>query len=151
MVTANNLVLIWRFDSPWDAYLAAGRLDVDGITSFVVHPYHIWAKWPLSFALGCVKVQVHRNEEADALRVMRDHVAGNYQELLADEFPETYRSNCEQCGSHKIKKKFLSGDVLLLVFLFMFGCIFPIVRHGHSCLDCEHSWQEYFPFNSPIL
>jgi hypothetical protein len=136
-----SLVDVDRYESPWEAYLAAGRLEVEGLSSVVVHPYHIWAYWPLALALGWVRVQVEDRESALAREIARKHRAGHYQSLLSEQFPADWRSVCPRCGGNDIRKRALWCEVLLCIALVMVPAIFPVRRSRHQCRTCHYRWK----------
>ena len=43
-----EFIEIERFESPWEAYIAAGRLEVEGIPAYILHDNHIGSN------LGCL-------------------------------------------------------------------------------------------------
>jgi hypothetical protein len=141
MLTSNGLAVVDFFETPWEAYLAAGRLEAEGIVSFVIHPYHIWAKWPLTLALGYVKIQVPEADKERAGEILRKHKAGDYEELLAEEFPDTHKTLCPCCHSVNFERSFIAGDIALNMTLFLFGVIFPLKRDRFTCRDCGWVWR----------
>ena len=73
---------IASFINPLEAYIAKGRLEVEGIPSLIAHEHHVWVDWPYSQALGGVKLQVHKNLEQDALPIIHSYFLGEYEAAL---------------------------------------------------------------------
>ncbi len=136
-----KLVEIDRYESPWEAHIAAGRLEAEGIDPFVAHQYHIWAYWPLSLALGWVKIHVWEAEEEEARKLLEYHRTGYFQDLLLDWFPELDEEVCPECRGREIVKTLPVRERVLCMLLFPFDAIYPIRRSVFACANCSHVWN----------
>jgi hypothetical protein len=138
----SKLVTIASFINPWDAYLAKGRLEDEGIPALIVDEYHVWANWIYAQALGGVKVQVAEENMTAANSILNSLERGRYAEELRSEFPDLDANNCPECGSDKYKSRMPAGFLLLAVMsLGIFSIIFPLRRDSHQCLRCGHKWK----------
>lgn len=136
----------WRtiasFTSPWDAHIAKGRLEVEGIPVFIAHEHHVWAGWIYSQALGGVKLQVPMSRMAEAERIVAEHLAGAFEQYLPDEpAPETTNA-CPRCGSARVRNRIPWPILLALILsLGILSIIWPPRREDHACADCGFEWQ----------
>lgn len=137
-----TLVTIEVFTNPVEAHLAKGRLEAEGIPAWIAHEHHIWANWSLSQALGGVKVQVQAEQEAQGRTILQQHLAGEYEASLQQEFPDTEPEGCPHCGSKAIQHSIPPAMLLLLILtLGVVGVIFPVRKARHRCHGCGHRWH----------
>ena len=78
------LITIATFTNPLEAHIVRGRLQAEGIETYVAHEHHIWANWFLSTALGGVKLQVRPEDAQQAGEILRQEQAGDFDTLVAD-------------------------------------------------------------------
>ena len=136
------LKTIATFTSPWEAHIAKGRLEAEGIPAFIAHEHHIWANWIYSQALGGVKVQVPEVHALEAARVMREHLSGAFESDLSVEAVVESIDTCPNCGSQRVRSRYAWHLILLLVLtLGLFLIIWPPRREIHRCLECGHHWR----------
>ena len=78
-----------------------GRLQAEGIETYVAHEHHIWANWFLSTALGGVKLQVRPEDAQQAQEILRQEQDGDYEMLVAeaDTASAEPRPACPVCRS----------------------------------------------------
>src|SRR5688572_4403061 len=105
----SKLITIASFINPWEAYLAKGRLEDEGIPALIVDEYHVWANWIYAQALGGVKIQVFEENAAAANGILGSVEHGRYAEELQSEYPDLDANNCPQCGSDKFKSRLPIG------------------------------------------
>lgn len=74
------LITVATFTSPWEAHIAKGRLEAEGITVYIADEHHIWVNWFYSQALGGVKLQVSDLDVPDAARVLSELSAGAFDD-----------------------------------------------------------------------
>lgn len=137
-----TLETIAVFTHPWEAHIARGRLEAEGIDAYVIHENHIWAAWVLSNALGGVKLQVATEDVPRAREVLAAHLHGDYeQELQAQEETDT-TDVCPDCGARDFDSRF-SWQLLLLIVvtLGLFWVIFPARRDLRVCRVCGRRWK----------
>ena len=137
----SKFVTVDVFTSPWEAHIAKGRLESEGIPVFVAHENHIWANWMSSHALGGVKLQIVSGNVQKAREVLHSLKEGEYEEALRQEFPDIDENVCPKCGSQEFKSQFAIRVIVLIVLIFgLFGIIFPPRRGRHICLKCGEKW-----------
>ena len=137
-----KLVTVGIFTGPIDAHLAKGRLEAEGIPTFIAHEHHIWANWALSHALGGVKLQVVSENAVQAQAILKEHVEGKYEIALKEEFPDITGNSCPRCGSKEFKSAIPFGLLDLVVLtLGLISIIFPVRREKHTCLKCGNKWN----------
>ena len=98
------LVTVAAFREPWEAHMFCARLQAEGIPALIAHENHSWNNWPISNALGGVKVQVPAAELEAAPAVERACRDGDYYNMIADasvDEPDGFK--CPNCGSHEIR------------------------------------------------
>lgn len=123
------------FRDPWEAYLFRMRLEAEGFVAFVVQPYHISANWPLSTALGGVKVQV-LDEDADGARaVLARCRSGLFQAELQEEFGNLDDPRCPNCGAQDYSQRRPTREILFTLAL-MFFLPIPAVGWRRRCRVC---------------
>ena len=133
-----SLVTVRTFTSPWDAYIVKGRLESEGITVFIANEHHIWVNWPLSNALGGVKLQVPNNQVEQAEQVIDLHMDGVYTETLEENNDE--QNVCPNCGSNEFTSRLPLAKLLLVLLTLGIAIIFPIRANKHKCLNCQQRW-----------
>lgn len=138
----NELVTVAVYRDPWDAHIARGRLHAEDMLAFVIHENHIWMQWPISQAIGGVKLQVPARMCAEAVRILTALEAGEYADLLEDYEPVFGTGPCPRCKSMDLKPIFSIGDWLSLVLLWLIlTIIFPAHRHWNFCRNCSYVWD----------
>jgi len=137
----STFLTIATFTGPLEAYIAKGRLESEGITTFIIHKHHIWAEWWLSNALGGIKLQVFQKDGDNAQQIMQSHFDGEYEELLKQNFTDLQSNTCPECKStnfiSSLSQKRLFIEILALGLL---ATIFPFQRNQHTCQNCSHRW-----------
>ena len=105
-------------------------------------PHHIRMYWPLSFALGGVRLQVPLAHMTLAFEIIHSVTNGEYEAQLGADLDASLGEICPLCGSRRIKSR-MPWDLLVFVFIcfFMAGVIFPIRREQHECQGCKHKWR----------
>lgn len=142
MKPVSKFVTVGAYNNPLEAYLARGRLEVEGIAAFLAHEHHVWANWVYSQALGGVKVQVVAEDAKRAAEILDAHNKGEYEESLGRVVTGIDENTCPGCGSRDFKSKFPAGILLLVVITFgLASIIFPPRRDRHSCLQCGRKWR----------
>src|SRR5690606_6420594 len=136
------LITVATFTSPWEAHIAKGRLEAEGIPAFIAHEHHVWADWMYSLALGGVKVQVPEAHAEEAARLLEQHMRGEFSAALPT-YPGTPAEDlCPNCGSAAIRSRYSLPGILLLVLTFWLVYVFwPPRREIHVCGECEYRWR----------
>ena len=137
------LVTVARFRDPWEAEMFRGRLEVEDIAAFVIHPYHIGMNWPWSRALHGVKVQVLRDDTAGALEVMGRCRSGAYSAELLELFGTLGEPQCPHCGSIEYRKTPSPAQIFFSFALFLATFIpVPPEVWRRTCRSCGTRWVE---------
>src|SRR5690348_16791201 len=93
-------------------------------------------KWPISQAIGGVKLQVPAYAAGQALDVLKALDGGEHDGLL-DHYEPIYPTRpCSVCDSNSLKPVFAIDQLLLLFASFTIGIIFPIYRNRRRCNNC---------------
>ena len=119
------------FREAYQAYLAKGKLEAEGIFTIILDEYLIGINWMYSQAIGGVKLQV---PEADFERAREILKEGYSQEIDAI----NDRDVCPACGSPSISIRPYSCWWLIPSILFLFPIFFR--RKKWKCVDCGHEW-----------
>jgi len=139
------LKTVESFSDPLTAHLAKGRLEVEGILAFIANENHVWANWMVSHALGGVKVQVLENNFEEAKMIIGQHLNGEFEEDLSEEFDNFEVMTCPQCGGIKIHSKASLFSKIMLVLTFgIFRIIYKTLNTSHQCELCKFKWKSFF-------
>jgi hypothetical protein len=132
-----NLIAIESFTTPWEAHIARGRLEAEGIPVCLAGEHHVGAFWPISQALGGVRLLVPATAAVDAASVMRAYRSGAYQAALESEL-DLAQPTCPHCGASSLEP-YLTKLSMLLAFASWawFGITFPPKQHGNRCTTCR--------------
>lgn len=131
-----DLVTIESFTSPWEAHIARGRLEAEGIPASVIGEHHIGAHWPISQALGGVRLMVPKSAAAEALDVLRALHSGKFQADLEAETGLT-KSACPHCGSDALEPyRTRSSIAMAIASVLSFAITFPPTQRGLRCTSC---------------
>lgn len=137
----NELITINSYSEPLEAHIVKGRLEAEGIPTYIAHEHHISVAWYLSNALGGVKIQVHKQDYKKAINILKSLRNGEFEEELKKETKVSESNICPNCGSANCLSKF-SLPLLFLVW-FSIGLaviVFPIHRNKHTCVECGCKW-----------
>jgi len=133
---------VGTFTSPIEAHLAKGRLETEGISTFIAHENHVWANWMYSHALGGVKVQVLAEDYDEAVTVISKHVNGEYETDLELSADISGTNSCPTCGSRNFKSEVsLLAKLLVILSFGLLGLIYPPRKVIHKCNECENGWK----------
>ena len=135
------IATVASYTSPWDAHIACGRLHAEGIRAWVAYEQHVWADWPLSTALGGVRIMTAAANASEAQAILAAHDRGEYESCLAEEDLRAAALHCPQCDSTDIETLAFGSGIPLLAVLAFFGAIFPVRRDRHHCRNCSNDWR----------
>ena len=134
-----DLVTVERFTNPLEAHIARGLLESEGIPASLGSEHHVWASWPISQALGGVRLQVPAEYVARSRDVLARWRRGEYQQALEEE-QALEPDRCPACGSPDLRfTRSTASTVLLLLTLGISGLIFPPRIDGTKCNVCGHA------------
>jgi hypothetical protein len=115
---ADRLATIATFTTPFDAQLAKGRLEAEGITVFLSDEMTVGMVWGLGTALGWIKLQV---AESDAARA----------EMILSEIADKARARDREAGPDGDDGPAAAGTCV--------GCGSPLSAESDVCVYCEES------------
>ena len=117
------------------------RLAADGVMAFVADDQLIWMDWPLSTALGGVRVQVPDGygEAAEATRARC--ASGEYQAELAEMFGNIEELLCPNCGSRDIRRRPSFGELIFGLALTFFAGV-KVEAKRCRCRVCHTRWAD---------
>ena len=146
------LITIATFTNPLEAHIVRGRLQAEGIETWVAHEHHIWANWFLSTALGGVKLQVRPEDAQQAREVLRQEQDGDYETLVAENANESDepRPACPVCGSEDITPVRRSGRISLVI-VWLSSLPLPYSSVTMACRGCGHTWVNRKEQAYPVL
>lgn len=131
-----RFVVIDSFTNPLDAHVARGLLESEGIPAMLHSEHHVWANWPLSQALGGVRLQVPEEHARAARDLLARQRGGEFERALEEQQGVT-ETRCGRCGSADLRYVRNPWLVLLLVAtLGLSGIIFPPGIKGRKCNAC---------------
>ena len=133
------LVIVGRFREPALAHLAKGKLESEGITSFVRDEYLVGVDWEYSLAIGGVKLEVAEEDAERAIEILKEDHSEDISEVQEGLGDSDSDDKCPKCGSgdliwEKSSRKF--GALALLFSL-------PLIFMGKSCKcrSCGYRWK----------
>jgi len=136
-----SMVTIETYTSPWEANIARGLLESEGIPAFLFNEQQIWMNWNMSQALGGVRLQVSAEDRQRAFAVLSARDAGEYAGALNDlqyELP----LRCPKCSSPDIEVAPSSGAGWSVVAIFLItGIVSPKVSDRWRCKACREVFQ----------
>lgn len=128
------LAQIAAFEFPWQAHLFKGFLESEEIQAFVIGEEHIRLYWPISNALGGVRVYVHSNNKLKATKLYQSFLTESFEENLRNEFPDYEPTSCQQCGSQQLDP--IYNSIRTLLFFLAIGPA-PGKIIGYRCEKCN--------------
>jgi hypothetical protein len=134
MITKAEVKTIATFREAYQAYLAKGKLEAEGISSIVVDEYLVGIDWMLSQAIGGVKVQVAEADYERAAQILKEDYTKDL-DALDQEGP---KDSCPKCGSLLISLRPYSRW-WLIPSLYFYAPIF-YRRKKWRCTNCSAIW-----------
>lgn len=138
---ADRLVVVATFLHPYEAHIARGLLESEGIQARLDGEHHIAMDWMISNAVGGVKLIVHERDAIVAKKILShpDH------EIRDEQTGDTTKvakptEVCPFCQSEDIHLERLNRGLTLLSILFM-GFPVPFLKRKMICDRCERSWK----------
>lgn len=132
-------ITIARYFEPSEAHVVRALLESAGLRATVADEHHVTANYPLSTALGGVRVQVPAEEAEAAAELVAAYSRG---ELDAGDGDGAAAGGCPACGSQRVTPHVSGGSKLLAVAVFLLGsATFPTRESVYDCADCGHHWE----------
>ncbi len=141
-------VTIQTFTFPSEAYTAKAKLESCGIDAFLKDEMTTQVINIYSNAIGGVKLQVEQVFVEEARKIL---IEGGFME--GKETPTTKRTievldieaypdktKCPFCQSDNIDT-IVHPNILVILFYFILGVIFPIFKSWNRCYDCYREWK----------
>jgi hypothetical protein len=131
-------VLLQRFSLPYEAHIAASRLDDEGIQAVIADEQIVAMNWLWSNAVGGVKLMVSNID----LEIARQVLAERPAPPSADE--GSYSFTCPHC--HGNNTSYLPGQPPGRIVAGVFAAIFltlpiPSRHDSMKCDDCGEIWK----------
>jgi hypothetical protein len=127
------------FREPYEAYIARGKLEVEGIPATIADDHLVQMDWRYSQAIGGVKLQVPEEFLEKAQQILTETQAEE-DEKGKDAIEETDEEEvCPKCGSSLTSPRRFSltsiaiSLVLLLPFFYR--------KDGRVCRNCGTVWR----------
>lgn len=130
-----------RYFEPSEAHVVRALLESAGFDATVADEHHVTANYPLSTALGGVRVQVPQDQVEAAQELVAAYTRGE----LASELEEAAglpTARCPACGSEDIRHRVPGTGKLFAVAVFLLGsATYPTRESLCECLACQHQWE----------
>ncbi len=140
MLYMEQFVTIKTFTYPHEAYVIRGKLESEGIRTFLKDEMTVQVYNFYSNAIGGVKLQVLEEDAEKALNIVnsveevpREVVVFSKKELDGTDI-------CPFCHSENIGHSKKPGWLTLIPYLIV-GFIFPVYKNSYLCFDCEKQWK----------
>lgn len=127
---------------PWDAHMLRSRLVAEEIPAFVVNDQHVWMDWPMSVALGGVRVMVPPSCLEDARAVWAGVLSDAYHAELLEMFGDIDDPKCPRCGATTIRCRPALMESVLGLALTVFGPVIKVAHTRCTCLACGKRWNK---------
>ncbi|WP_295359712.1 DUF2007 domain-containing protein [Arenimonas sp.] len=132
---------IARYFEPSEAHIVRALLESAGFSATVADEHHVTANYPLSTALGGVRVQVPDEQAGEALALVAAYTSGELERELELHVGEA-APHCPACGSEDIRRRVPGSNKLLAVAVFLAGsATFPTRESLCECVACQHQWE----------
>ena len=131
------------FRDVYEAHIAKGRLETEGIGATIIDEYMVGIDWTYSQAIGGVKVQVPEADFDLAIQILsldQSTIDSSIPDTVSPE--ESFEDICPECGSSSVSPQPYSLWTLAssLVSLFLFGLPVFSGRKKWVCNGCGSSW-----------
>jgi ribosomal protein S27AE len=128
------LKTVATFREAYQAHLAKGRLEAEGISAIVLDEYTVGINWMYSQAIGGVKLEVQDLDYDRALKILKEDYG---QDLMAQQ-DDISKDVCPRCGSPSISVRPYSVWWLIPSLLFLVPIFFR--RKKWKCSNCGAVW-----------
>lgn len=135
-----QLVTIKTFTYPQEVYVIRGRLESEGIRTFLKDEMTVQVHNFYSNAIGGVKLQVLPEDVERALSII-ESVKETPRKVAVFSKKELNGTNtCPFCRSENISHTKKANWLTLIPYLIV-GFIFPVYKNSYFCFDCEKEWK----------
>jgi Putative prokaryotic signal transducing protein len=134
------MITVARYFEPSEAHVVRALLESAGLFATVADEHHVTANYPISTALGGVRVQVPADQVEAAAGLVAAYASGELQrELEVDS--GTDPESCPECGTVEPTSHVPVGAKILSVALFALGSAsFPTRASDRRCSSCGCRW-----------
>ena len=133
-------VTVARYFEPSEAHVVRALLESAGLQATVADDHHVTANYPLTGALGGVRVQVPAGQADEARALVAAYASGDLERELEEAVGEPPEA-CPACGSTRFATRAPATGKLLAVAVWLFGAAtFPLRGSRCECADCGHRW-----------
>lgn len=135
-----QLITIKTFTYPHEAYVIRGKLESEGIRTFLKDEMTVQVHNFYSNAVGGVKLQVFAEDAGKALHIL-DSVKEIPQEIAVLSKKELENTtSCPFCHSGNISRMKKANWLTLIPYLVV-GFILPVYRSSYICFECGKRWR----------
>ena len=132
-----NLVMLRRFRDLPEAMLAKGKLDSEGLESFLADDNTVRMDWLWSNLLGGIKLLVNPEDLAAATRSLEEPIP---EQIDFEGAADYQQPRCPRCQSLDINFEELYKPIA-------YGSLFvnfplPMQRKGWICQTCHNTWED---------
>ena len=132
MTESTAPVTVGWYLHPIEAEIARGKLESEGIPAFLHSVNHSAANWPLTLALGGIRLQVPPSAAEKALEIL-----GTLKELEN----ENENEKCPHCGSEDTARYKGQWKLALLSMHFLHIPL-PFETSQWRCDSCGNTWKD---------
>jgi hypothetical protein len=137
-----TLATLATFRDPWEAHMFRNLLEAEGIPAEVADDQLIWMDWPLSTALGGVRVRVPDAFADDAQAVLERCVDGRYRAELSEMFGDLQDIACPSCGSKDFRRRPSLQQLLFGILSLVVATTIKVDANRYRCRKCGTRWRE---------
>jgi hypothetical protein len=131
MIESFAPVTVGWYLHPIEAEIARGLLESEGIPAFLHTNNHSLLDWPLTLALGGIRLQVPPGAAQEAIEILQ----------TVDPLPDIQEEiACPDCGSLNTKDEETSWQIAFLIVHFLHIPL-PFRRGYRRCLGCDKKWR----------
>ncbi|HCC85715.1 MAG TPA: hypothetical protein DEQ06_03810 [Porphyromonadaceae bacterium] len=135
-----QLITIKTYTYPHEVYVERGKLESEGIETFLKDETTVQVYNFYSNAVGGIKLQVFSEDVNRALAIL-DSVKETVPKLVVFSKKEIENTSvCPFCGSDNIGKKKNANWLTLIPYLLV-GFILPVYGKSYLCFDCDKRWR----------
>ena len=135
-----SLITVKTFTYPHEAYVIRGRLESEGIETFMQDEMTVQVHNFYSNAVGGVKLQVREKDAAQAREILGLQQENEQDVLIVRKDTIANETTCPFCSSENIAKGKKANWLTLIPYV-VIGFIFPVYKKTFTCFDCSKQWM----------
>jgi hypothetical protein len=136
---ADELVTLWTYRDLPEALIAQGKLESEGVESFLADDNVVRMDCFWSNLIGGVKLKVAAKDQETAMAVLAEEIPTSF---TAEEVGEEYQQPaCPKCGSLDVDFQTINREVALTA-LYLLSLPVPIPRNSWKCEVCGARWLD---------